>query len=119
MEWGSEEKDLRKQWRESGVKPPALKKKPKLEDRDRYYYDAFLQLSKSRPSGDAFGHIPQSEYNSYYAAWHIMSLDARERFERAVGKLDDVFVKYTLDKRKAEMERLKNQSKRGGSVRPR
>lgn len=96
------------------MKPPALKRKPKLEKADRYYYDSFLELSGSRPGGEAFGHIPQSEYNAWFTTYCIFGVEARERHQRAMSALDNAYVEHINKKRQQEADRLKNQ-RPGGS----
>lgn len=94
-------------WKETGKKPAALARRPKLKEEDAFYYRSFLELSRSRGSGEAFGPIPMSEYLAYFELWGINSLKERDSFMRRVLPLDQEFVDLINEKRKKEIDKAK------------
>jgi hypothetical protein len=108
-------------WRASGIKPQALTRKPRLNESDRYFYEAFWQLSPSRGRGDAFGPIPQDQYLSYWLSYGITGINERWRFQSVVSMLDRDYVEHVDKKRKDELDRMKAKNSgggRGGGGRP-
>jgi hypothetical protein len=106
-------------WKESGKKPAALARRPKLKQEDVYYYASFMELSRSRGSGEAFGPIPISEFVAYFQLWRIENQSERYRFLRVVSALDQEFVTLVNEKRKKELDKVKAGSgKKGSTGRP-
>lgn len=103
-------------WKQSGIKPAALTRRPKLKTQDRYYLESFWELSRSRGAGESFGHIPISEYEAYWRAFRIDPVWEREKFFRLVSKLDESFVAYTHEQRRKQLEAAQSKppSARGG-----
>jgi hypothetical protein len=113
LEWGAEIKTLLEHYRTTGNVPPALQRRPKLDEVDRYYLDIFWELTGSRPMGENFGPIPESEYTAYYWNNGITSQVERARIKRCLRPLDTEYVKQTHEKRQRELDKHKKAS--GGS----
>lgn len=94
--------------RESGIVPEALKKRPKVKQEDLVYLKMFSELNGSRQVGDAIGHIYVGQFRHWCDLWHITDLEETERFSKYLKRLDDTFVTFSLERRKAELDRAKN-----------
>lgn len=118
MEWAEHLPTLRKEWKTSGKKPDALKRRPQLNEADLYYYNGFWELSKSRDDADKVGNIPVSEFESFFNVYYITNVCARRLFMRQVGKIDSTFVEAVNKKRAASIEKQRNQGSRktGGKL---
>jgi hypothetical protein len=104
LQWGENEQFLYDRWRETGECPDSLKKKPKVHPWLSPYWEAWLDLSASRPIGLGIGAIPISEMKAYCELLKVPWLDDLEEmhfFLRLIRAVDSVY----LDKQNKKLTR--------------
>ena len=87
-----------------GEDVPALRDRPKLPGRLRYYQNIFQEISDSRPysaSGTPLP-VPMSEFKAYFEVYRIMGLDERERIISLVKSMDRLFIKHISEQMEAD-----------------
>jgi hypothetical protein len=78
-----------------------LQSRPKLDQRQVYYYNAYQQMSRSRSAGMGGAlPIPVTEILAYCELFYIAQLDERERIFRYVNRLDDAYLAHVAEKTK-------------------
>lgn len=95
--------------KDSGEIPPALLRRPKLEEHERFYFDAFSDLSSCRAQGETVGSIPYSEFRDWCDDNDVVKGFKRQRLWKYLRAMDDTYVKFVLERRKQEMEKSKSQ----------
>jgi len=77
--------------------PDVIANAPELHDGQRFWYNAFLDLSTDRPVGFGEGPIPWSSIECYADAFRLRDLD-REDLHFHVRSLDKAYLKFKADK---------------------
>lgn len=88
--------------RRTGVVPPPLQNRPRLQPQDMPYIEAFNCVSRGRPIGDmgGTGRIAVSEIHAYLQVVGIANKSLRVKYLRLIQMLDDVFVGHYLERDK-------------------
>lgn len=92
--------------------PAPLKNRPRLQQQDLPYHEAFCVLSKARQSG-AHGSqaIPVSEIKAYLELVGIASLTAKSKYLSLVQDLDQMCLEHWVEKQQAARDDRRNQSR--------
>jgi hypothetical protein len=116
LTWGPQVEYL-KGLEADGVVVQALRDRPVLEHRLRYYKDIFSELSDSRhyTANGAPLPIPITEFHGYCELFGIQSLDERNRLFTLIRVMDREFIKKVSADIKRDMDQA---SKRGQNNQP-
>ena len=92
-------------WENTGVMPGALQRRPDLPEHLMMYYQAFMDLSGSRPIGMAAGAIPFSEVCHYAThVYNVYDPDEMRLFWRMVHSCDSKYLELIGKDHKAKSE---------------
>ena len=99
LKWASHVKVLEDRARRTGVKPAALKSRPKLRLTDAPFAEAFFALSSARTYGAAAPNpISISEIWAYVSFQGIASQAERSKYLRLIQLLDQVYLTHWAEK---------------------
>jgi hypothetical protein len=74
--------------------PQALSDRPEVPAELAFYLGAFWALSGDRQSGWSIGPIPFAAVDAYARRYGVAGLDAFDRLNTLVGRMDVVFMKW-------------------------
>ncbi len=83
--------------------PPAILNAPDLQDGNRFWYNAFLDLSTDRPCGFGEGPIPWSSIERYADRWELDE-DDREELHQHMRAMDKAYLKFRASKTSSQVE---------------
>jgi hypothetical protein len=94
LTWGPQLKFLL-DLKEDGKDPPALRDRPSLDARLRYFQTAFMQISPGRRRTDQNTPFPLTlrDYLDYFEMFYIRSITEREHHLKMLQALDEVYVR--------------------------
>lgn len=95
LKWGDHVKAFELQAKRTGVTPRPLLNRPRLLTQDVVYYNAFNDLSSSRPSSmGGASPIPISEVLAFCELLGIANLRERAKYLRLVRELDKICLDH-------------------------
>lgn len=110
MTWGRHEESLKEQYSKTGRMPQALQNKPDIPYWCREYFQAFLSLSRHRQVNQVEQALSVSDIIAYGREFGFEG-EEMESFLDIIGRLDQMYLTHSADKRKQHIEEEKRKQK--------